>query len=126
MAPVAVSPVVNIKIGRDVKSEADYYVQKMIKNIRGAGEYCPLDSPEKTDSATPNWRGFYDVLSSTTLDIDLENAIIKNPDIVNLLPEMRRVMGETEGALETTWAKRVTEAETSAEGKVASIKYAKF
>lgn len=101
---------------RDLIAEADIHVRKITINATAASLLCPLDTPEKTDEVTPFWTGFYEVLSTTTLDDELVDAILQHEDILKLMPDIRRVMGECEGALETTWAGRVASAETKAEG----------
>jgi hypothetical protein len=108
--------------GRDLESEAQVYVRKVVENTKGAKALCPLDTPEKTDQAMPFWVGFYDVIAFTTLDIELENAVLKHPEILKLMPDIRYVMGECEGALEETWAERVVAAKDSTEGMLGRVK----
>lgn len=115
MALVATSPSESYP-SRDLASEAQVYVHQMITNINGASALCPLDTPEKTDQASSFFDGFYEIIAFTTLDIDHENAIINHPDIIKLMPDIRRVMGECEGALEVTWAERVAATRDSVEG----------
>lgn len=102
--------------GRDLESEAQVYVRIVVENVKGLKKLCPLDTPEKTDRALPLWAAFYEVLAFTTLDIDLENAVLKHPEILKLMPEIRFVMGECEGALEVTWAERVMAAKDPTQG----------
>lgn len=102
--------------GRDLESEARVYVHIVVENIKALKALCPLNTPEKTDRALPLWTTFYKVLAFTTLDIDLENAVLKNSDILKLMPDIRFVMGECEAGLEMTWAERVTAAKGPTEG----------
>ncbi|KAM0349701.1 hypothetical protein ACHAPU_003530 [Fusarium lateritium] len=96
--------------GRDLEGEAQVYVKTMVDNVKGAKSLCPLDTPEKTDQVVPFWAGFYKVIGFTTLDLELETAVLAHPEILNLMPDIRYVMGECEGALEVTWAERVAAA----------------
>ncbi|KAG5754652.1 hypothetical protein H9Q70_002758 [Fusarium xylarioides] len=97
--------------GRDLEVEAQVYVKTMVENIKAAKALCPLDTPEKTDQVVPFWNGFYKVIGFTTLDIELETAVLAHPDILGLMPDIRCVMGQCEGALEVTWAERVAAAQ---------------
>jgi hypothetical protein len=102
--------------GRDLEAEAQVYVKTMVENVKAAKALCPLDTPEKTDQVVPFWAGFYKVIGFTTLDIELETAVLSHPEILSLMPDIRYVMGECEGALEVTWAERVAAAKDTAEG----------
>ncbi len=57
------------------------------------------------DQVVPFWVGYYGVIAFTTLDIEPENAVLEHPEIRKLLPDLRLVMGECEGAFETTWVR---------------------
>ncbi|KAM0559776.1 hypothetical protein ACHAPJ_004300 [Fusarium lateritium] len=101
--------------GRDLEGEAQVYVKTMVENVKAAKALCPLDTPEKTDQVVPFWAGFYKVIGFTTLDLELETAVLAHPEILSLMPDIRYVMGECEGALEVTWAERVAAAKDSTE-----------
>lgn len=122
MAPHAHSPPVGAS-ERDLEGETQFYVRKMVENIKSAKALCPLDTPEKTDKATPFWNGFYEILSFTTLDAELEKAILRSSEIVRILPDIRFMMGEGEGALEVTYAERVAAAHDSTEGMTPSANF---
>ncbi|KAF5631030.1 Nicotianamine synthase 3 [Fusarium sp. NRRL 25303] len=101
----------SITPGRDLEAEGQVYVKTMVENIKAAKSLCPLDTPEKADQVVPFWDKFYKVIGFTTLDIELETAVLAHPDILGLMPDIRYVMGECEGALEVTWADRVAAAQ---------------
>ncbi|KAF4628898.1 hypothetical protein G7Y89_g9253 [Cudoniella acicularis] len=103
--------------GRDLAAEAQVYVRKMVSSVASLDALCPLDSPEKTEQAIPFWSQFYDVIGFSTLDIELENAILQHPDVLKLMPDLRRVMGECEVALEVTWAAKVAVARDPTEAR---------
>ncbi|CCT68257.1 uncharacterized protein FFUJ_07028 [Fusarium fujikuroi IMI 58289] len=101
----------SITPGRDLEAEGQVCVKTMVENIKAAKSLCPLDTPEKADQVVPFWDKFYKVIGFTTLDIELETAVLAHPDILGLMPDIRYVMGECEGALEVTWADRVAAAQ---------------
>ncbi|KAG9239894.1 putative Nicotianamine synthase 3 [Calycina marina] len=116
MAPHAEPPLEGSQ-ARDLESEVQVYVRKMIENVKGVKALLPIDTPEKADQVVPFWAGYYDIIAFTTLDIDLENALLESSGIRKLLPELRLVMEACEGAFETTWADRVVAARDSIEAR---------
>lgn len=102
--------------GRDLAAEAQVYVLKIVSSVASLNALCPLSTPEKTEQAIPFWTQFYDVIGFSTLDIELENAILQHPNALKLMPDLRRLMGECEVALEVTWAAKVAVARDPTEG----------
>ncbi|PMB70828.1 putative nicotianamine synthase 4 [Beauveria bassiana] len=92
---------------RDLEIEAQPYVQMIVENIQATKALCPLDTQYKVVKMMPSFNNVYSLLGFTTLDIDLENAVLQNQSIVKLMPDIRYVMGECEGALEVTSADKV-------------------
>jgi hypothetical protein len=106
--------------GRDLSADAQVYVHKIVSSVASLDALCPLDSSEKTQQAIPFWTQFYDVIGFSTLDIELENAILQHHEVLKLMPALRRLMGECEVALEVTWAAKVAVARDSTEGTTAA------
>ncbi|EHK98680.1 putative Nicotianamine synthase 3 [Glarea lozoyensis 74030] len=56
MAPHAELPLHGSQ-GRDLKSEVQVYVRKMVENVKGVKALLPIDTPEKADQVVPFWVG---------------------------------------------------------------------
>ncbi|KAH9904939.1 hypothetical protein F4778DRAFT_731243, partial [Xylariomycetidae sp. FL2044] len=107
MAPHAISPPESTDSLRDLKSETEVYVRRMTNGAKTLSALFPLDTAEKLDQLGPVWTPFYDVISWTTLDTDLERSVLQHPEIVKLMPDIRRILTEVEVAYEMLWADRV-------------------
>ncbi|OAP62553.1 hypothetical protein AYL99_01780 [Fonsecaea erecta] len=117
MVPHAISGPESTGSVRDLQSEAQYYVRKMTINITNASSLGPLDTPEKADELVALWDDFYEVIAFTTLDSELEREILEDPAIIKIMPDIRRILGESEVALEKTWADRVVAVKDPSEAR---------
>lgn len=101
---------------RDLPTEAQVYVYKIASAITVLNALYPLNSAEKVTQAVPCWNQIYDIIGFTTLDTDLENAILKHPNLVKLMPSVRRATIECEAAFEVSWADKIALARDPTDG----------
>ena len=105
---------------RDLDAEVQIFVHKISSAIEVLKTLYPLDSPEKTEQATPWWNQIYDIIGFTTIDIELEKVFLNHPDILKLIPEVRQATINCEAAFEVTWSDRIALARDPTEGTTPS------
>ncbi|KAG7102793.1 hypothetical protein HYQ45_012893 [Verticillium longisporum] len=92
-------------------------VQHHIGKIKRATEHLeslyPLDSVDKVNAAIPHWNELYGVIGFTTVDTDVEQRLLKHPDVISLMPSTRRAVLECEAAFEIAFANEIADARES-------------
>ena len=84
----------------------------------------PLDGDDKLEKALPFWTTIYDATAFTTVDSDLEDAILKHSSICKLTPKVREAYRVCEEAIEISVAKRISQAEDAARGRAMGLTFA--
>jgi nicotianamine synthase len=102
---------------RDLESEIQAYVSRVSCATAALEKLYPLDTPEKADQAISFWDEIYTRIAFTTLDTELEDAILSHRSMSELMPEVRRAAVNCEAAFEIATARRMELARDAKEGK---------
>jgi hypothetical protein len=103
---------------RDMESEVQAYVSEVSCATAALEKLYPLDTPEKVEQAISLWDKVYVHIAFTTLDTELEKAILSHRSVSELMPEVRRATVNCEAAFEIATARRMVLARDVKEGKL--------
>jgi hypothetical protein len=101
---------------RDLESEILAYVSRVSSATAALEKLYPLDTPEKVDQAVGFWDELYVYMAFTTLDTELEDAILTHRSMGELMPEVRRATINCEAAFEIATAQRMAAARDAKKG----------
>lgn len=102
---------------RDLESEIQAYVSEVSCATSALEKLYPIDTPAKLEEAISLWDKVYACIAFTTLDTELENALLSHRFMSELMPEVRRATVNCEAAFEIATARRMTLAGDAKEGK---------
>ncbi|KAK4235856.1 Nicotianamine synthase 2 [Achaetomium macrosporum] len=102
---------------RDLEAEIQAYVSKVSCATAALEKLYPLDTPEKVDQAIRFWSDIYGCIAFTTLDTELEEAILTHRSMSELMPEVRRATVNCEAAFEIATARRMALARDAKEAR---------
>jgi hypothetical protein len=93
------------------------YVARVSSAAAALEQLYPLDTPEKIDQAIGFWDDLYARIAFTTLDVELEHAILGHRSMRELMPRLRRATINCEAAFEIATARRMAQARDGKEGR---------
>ncbi|KAH6634505.1 Nicotianamine synthase [Chaetomium sp. MPI-SDFR-AT-0129] len=94
----------------DLEPEVQTYLAAISQSTDALRKLYPLDTPEKADLASPLWDEIYTAIGFTTLDVELEHAILTHKSTAELMPAVREATVQCEAAFEIITARRLVQA----------------
>jgi PIN domain nuclease of toxin-antitoxin system len=101
---------------RDLESEVGAYLSNISSATAVLENLYPLDTPEKVEQAVGLWDRIYTAIGFTTVDTELEHAILTHRSMSKLMPEVRRATINCEAAFEIATARQTALAKDEKQG----------
>ncbi|KAF7192930.1 Nicotianamine synthase 2 [Pseudocercospora fuligena] len=102
---------------RDLRAEAEAYLEPLDTALLSLSRLYPLNEDNKLEKALQFWTTIYNATGFTTVDSDLETAILKHPWVCKLTPKVREAYRVCEEAIEISIAKRILQAGNAAKAR---------
>ncbi|KAG7121600.1 Nicotianamine synthase 3 like protein [Verticillium longisporum] len=107
----------------DPATAVQHHIGKIKRATDSLEGLYPLNSIDKVNAAIPHWNELYGVIGFTTVDTDVEQRLLKHPDVISLLPSTRRAVLECEAAFEIAFANEIAEAPDSSTARLSLSRF---